>query len=61
MEIDTVRLVREVLPRGKTLYFDFADRYAVILLQQWIGGERASIADIKKSHLATQWYIHDFT
>lgn len=52
MDLDTLQFIRQALPSGRTLYYDFPDRYAQLLLQQHLGNEQHSIADIKASRFA---------
>ena len=52
MELDALRFIRDALPAGRTLYYDFPDRYAVLLLQLYLGTGKRPISDIKASPLA---------
>ncbi len=52
MDKNALKFVLEVLPDSRTVFHDFADRYAVVLLRHNLGSEPVPIADLKKSHLA---------
>lgn len=52
MDLNTLKFVKNVLPKGRTLYYDFPDRYALILLKHIVGEEGCRVADIKKSSIA---------
>ena len=51
MEYEAVQEVIACLPRGRTLFYYFPDRYAAHLLSRYIGDGRA-LADIKSSRFA---------
>lgn len=52
MDSDTVILIKSALPQGRTVYYSFPDRHAFLLLENVIGENGVSIADLKKSKLA---------
>ena len=52
MDLESLQLIREVLPKGRTLYYDFPNRYAVILLKKFLGSGGKNISEIKASKLA---------
>lgn len=52
MNLDTLDSIIGALPKGRTVFYDFEDRYAVLLLFQHLRAGRLSVAEIKRSHLA---------
>jgi hypothetical protein len=51
MDKDAIQFVKNALPRGRTLYYDFPDRYALLLLEQAIG-DGMEISELKRSTFA---------
>lgn len=49
MNRETINFIRSVLPKGRTVYYGFPDRYALLLLEYVIGEDECRIADLKKS------------
>lgn len=52
MNREALQFIRAVLPKGRTIYYDFPDRYALLLLEQEIGDKEYSVSELKKTHLA---------
>lgn len=52
MDQPHVDLIRDVLPRGRTLYYYYRDHYAVYLLRKWMGDRPMSVHDLKRSPMA---------
>ena len=52
MDSDTISLIKSALPQGRTVYYSFPDRHAFLLLENVIGDNGCSIADLKKSKLS---------
>ena len=52
MDRDAIELIRAVLPTGRSLYHDFQDRYAGLLLAHAVSPDGTAIAEVKRSHLA---------
>ena len=53
MDKDAVQLVLDALPKGRTVYYHFPDRYALLLLEHFVGEGGKSIAEIKQSPFAS--------
>jgi len=49
MERESINFVREILPEGRTVFYDFPDRYAFLLLEAYAREEGTSVANLKKS------------
>jgi hypothetical protein len=52
MDRDTIRFVFNALPKGRTLYYDFPDRYAVLLLKRLVGVTGMTVGQLKKTQFA---------
>ncbi|MCG8412976.1 MAG: hypothetical protein MI746_02055 [Pseudomonadales bacterium] len=52
MDKEAFRFIHSILPQGRTVYYDFPDRYALILLEQYLGKGSTEISEIKKSRFA---------
>ena len=52
MDKEAVEFVLAALPNGRTVFYDFPDRYAVLLLSQQLESGSASVAELKRSNLA---------
>ncbi|MDB2499446.1 MAG: hypothetical protein P8L44_15320 [Opitutales bacterium] len=53
MDKETIQLVRDALPEGRTVYYHFPDRYALLLLEQFVGESGKPISEIKNSPFAS--------
>ncbi|MDA7945990.1 MAG: hypothetical protein MPJ78_00775 [Hyphomicrobiaceae bacterium] len=51
MEFEAIREIIACLPRGRTLFYYFPDRYAIYLLSRYLGEGRA-VAEVKSSSFA---------
>jgi len=52
MDRTHVEFIRDVLPRGRTLFYYYRDYYAVYLLRKWMGDRPVSLHDLKRSPVA---------
>ncbi|MEM9622661.1 MAG: hypothetical protein AAF993_13495 [Pseudomonadota bacterium] len=52
MDKQDIEFVRAALPSGRTVFYDFPDRYAVLLLTRYLQQGEAAVSELKKSHLA---------
>jgi len=52
MDKEAVEFVLAALPQGRTVFYDFQDRFAILLLVEALEKAPLSIAAIKQSHLA---------
>jgi hypothetical protein len=52
MNTETINFIRSVLPRGRTLFYSFPDRYALLLLEHAMNREEYSISRLKSSRFA---------
>lgn len=53
MDKEALEFVRAVLPKGRTIYHHYEDRYAVLLLHNYLKAGPQNVQDLKKSHLAS--------
>ena len=52
MEKEAIEFVLAALPKGRTVFYDFGDRYAVLLLSHALANGEQSISAIKSSQFA---------
>lgn len=52
MKRESLQFIQAVLPKGRTVFYDFVDRYALLLLEQELRAGRRAIADLKRGALA---------
>ena len=52
MDRTHVEFIRDVLPRGRTLYYYYRDYYAVYLLRKWMGDQPVTLREVKQSRMA---------
>ncbi len=52
MQRESLQFIRSVLPKGRTVFYDFADRYALLLLERRLRQGRCSVAELKQSQWA---------
>lgn len=49
MEKETIEFIRSILPKGRTVFYNFPDRYALLLLEYAIGNDCISVSDLRKT------------
>jgi hypothetical protein len=52
MDAEAIQFVKSVLPEGRTVFYDFPDRYALLLLECALGRDGGDIGALKRSPLA---------
>lgn len=53
MDRETIQWLMQALPKGRTVYYHFPDRYALLLLEHFVGEEGKPITEIKSSPFAS--------
>ncbi|MBN1515653.1 hypothetical protein JXA32_03685 [Candidatus Sumerlaeota bacterium] len=52
MQKETVQFIQSALPKGRTVFYSFPDRYALLLLQYIVGDSGKSVSALKRSGFA---------